>query len=110
MSALTIHLSSWLPRRPASLALILLLLAGCTQVKPGPEPPAEERHDDLYARVDLDELLNFGASLSGKSASERAEKEHTMCDDLRVAGGPDVLSKSAAPSQAETKHKATEPA
>jgi hypothetical protein len=33
-----------------------------------------------------------------------------MCDDPRVAGGPDVLSMSAAPSQAETKHKATKPA
>jgi hypothetical protein len=27
-------------------------------------------------------------------------KEHRKCDDPRVAGGPDVLSKSAAPSQA----------
>ena len=31
-----------------------------------------------------------------------------MCDDPRVAGGPDVLSESAALSQAETKHEATE--
>jgi hypothetical protein len=33
-----------------------------------------------------------------------------MRDDRRVAGGPDVLSKSGASSQAETKHKASEPA
>jgi putative component of membrane protein insertase Oxa1/YidC/SpoIIIJ protein YidD len=39
-----------------------------------------------------------------------AWKERTMRDDPRVAGGLDVLSKSAASSQAETKHKATEPA
>ena len=31
-----------------------------------------------------------------------------MCDDTRIAGGPDILSKSA--QWAETKHKATEPA
>jgi hypothetical protein len=37
-------------------------------------------------------------------------KEHRKCDDPREAGGPDVLSKSAAPSQAETKHKGTDPA
>jgi hypothetical protein len=32
-------------------------------------------------------------------------REHKKCDGLRVAGGPDVLSKSAVPSQAEIKHK-----
>jgi hypothetical protein len=39
-----------------------------------------------------------------------SSKEHRKCDDPREAGGPDVLSKSAAPSQAETKHKGTDPA
>lgn len=90
MSALTIHLSSWLPRRPASLAMILLLLAGCTQVKPGPEQPVEERHDDLYARADLDELLSFGASLSGKSASERAEVCRVLLKRQKEASGAGI--------------------
>ena len=43
------------------------------------------------------------------SAEEHMESE-ARCDKPRVAGGPDVLSESAALSQAETKCKAAEPA
>ncbi len=70
--------------------MILLLLAGCTQVKPGPEQPVEERHDDLYARADLDELLSFGASLSGKSASERAEVCRVLLKRQKEASGAGI--------------------
>jgi len=48
--------------------------------------------------------------INTKPEHSASMKEHRMCDDPREAGGPDVLSKSAAPSQAETKHKGADPA
>jgi len=61
--------------------------------------------------IEFDEEENYYYCVNIlKSGGHSTLKEHRMCDDPRVAGGPDVLSKSAAPSQAETKHKATEPA
>jgi len=73
--------------------------------------------EDLQCEVGDAEVLTtalvaaryFGGNFTQAQAL-LSEKEHRKCDAPRVAGGPDVLSKSAAPSQAETKHKATEPA
>ena len=90
MDSLPIPRPSWLPKNPISLALILLLLAGCAEVKPGPEQPAEQPREDPYARTDLEELLDFGASLGGNTASERAEVCKTLVNRQKEAPGPGV--------------------
>jgi hypothetical protein len=86
-------------------------------------PNSISSNDNLFDPTATDPALGGGWSLSGIGLHDivtnldydlfnifDTSKEHRKCDDPRVAGGPDVLSKSAAPSQAETKHKGTEPA
>ncbi len=90
MSAWLVHLPSWLPRGPTRLTLILLLLAGCAQIKTGPERPAKGQIDDSYARTDLDELLNFGVYLGSKNTSKRAEVCRALLDRQKTAPGTGI--------------------
>ena len=73
------------------MALLLVLMAGCAPVKPVQEQPTEERHDDPYARSDLDELLDFGASLGGKTSSARSEVCRALLKRQKEAPGAGVL-------------------
>ena len=90
MNTLAHILSSWLRRRPVSLALALVLLAGCAQVQPEPDQPKEPPPDDPYARSDLDGLLEFGADLGGKTAAERAEVCRALLSQQKEAPGVGV--------------------
>lgn len=78
------------PIRPTCLALILLLIAGCAQVPPDQGQPVEKPQEDAYARSDLDELLDFGASLGGKTAPARAEVCRALLNRQREAPGTGV--------------------
>jgi hypothetical protein len=55
--------------RNISLALSLLLLAGCAQLYSG----YSDRYNDPYAQSDFDELLGFGANMAGIPPSSRAK-------------------------------------
>ena len=74
-----------------AVALALLMLAGCANVKPDlPEPTSVAHHDDPYARSDLDELLGFGADLDGKTPSDRAEVCRVLLKRQKEASSPGV--------------------
>ena len=73
------------------VALALSMLAGCSGIKPDePGQPPVVRHEDPYARSDLDELLGFGADLDGATPSDRAEVCRTLLKRQRDASSPDV--------------------
>ena len=74
-----------------SAALALSVLAGCTGIKPDvPVQTPMVRHDDPYARSDLDELLGFGADLDGATPSDRTEVCRTLLKRQRDASSPEV--------------------
>jgi hypothetical protein len=58
--------------RNTSLALSLLLLAGCAQYNPGWNNYSNP-YNDPYSQSDFDELLAFGANMAKISSSSRAE-------------------------------------
>jgi hypothetical protein len=90
MDTLPIALPFRFPKGPTCLALILLLMAGCAQVKPDQGQPGEKRPEDAYARSDLDELLDFGASLGSKPAPARAEVCRALLNRQREVPGTGV--------------------
>lgn len=66
---MTIH-KVLMAKRLLGLSLILLLLAGCANLR---GKPSGDRSGDAYAQVDLDGLLGFGADFAGKTGAARAE-------------------------------------
>jgi len=90
MDALPIALPFWHPKTPTCLALILLLMTGCTQVKPDQGQPVEKSQEDFYALSDLNELLDFGTSLGGKTVPARAEVCRALLNRQREAPGTGV--------------------
>jgi len=63
--------------RKISLALSLLLLAGCAEFTSGWNGDSG-RHVDLYAKSDFDELLAFGANMANISPSSRTKVCSTL--------------------------------
>lgn len=68
---------SLLSIRNISLALSLLLLAGCAEFNSGWNS-YPERYNGPYAQTDFDELLRFGANMAIISSSSRAKVCHTL--------------------------------
>ena len=68
---------SLLPMRIISLALSLLLLAGCAEFTAGWNGQPDHYYDS-YAQSDFDELLGFGANMAKMPPSSRAEVCHTL--------------------------------
>jgi hypothetical protein len=68
---------SILPMRIISLALSLLLLAGCAEFNSGWNGQSDHYYDS-YAQSDFDELLDFGANMAKISSSSRAEVCRTL--------------------------------
>jgi hypothetical protein len=71
--------------KPIPLCLAFLLLTGCAQTKPEPEPPPQPTVVDSISRVDLDELLSFGADMVGKTSAERAKACQTLLSRQKEA-------------------------
>jgi len=73
--------------KPIPLCVVFLLLIGCTQIKPEaePEPPSQPTVVDPIARVDIDELLSFGADMVGKTSAERAVACRTLLSRRKEA-------------------------
>ena len=69
------HLLS--PMRNISLALSLLLLAGCAQLTTGGDA-GSNRYNDPYTQSDFDELLTFGANMAKLPPASRAETCRTL--------------------------------
>ena len=65
------------PVRNISLALSLLLLAGCAQFNPGGDADSD-RYVDPYTQSDFDELLTFGANMAKIPPASRAEVCRTL--------------------------------
>jgi hypothetical protein len=77
---------SILPMRIISLALSLLLLAGCAEFNSGwYEQP--DHYYDSYAQSDFDELLDFGANMAKISSSSRAEICRTLLKRQKNSSG-----------------------
>lgn len=84
-------LLSLLPMRNISLALSLLLLAGCAQTNPGLDSRGgTARYNEPYAQSDFDELLAFGANMAKISPSSRAEVCRTLLKRQKAPPGTGV--------------------
>lgn len=85
---MTLLMLSFRSMRFMSLALALLLMAGCAWFKSGAQDSASDSHKDPYAQSDFDELLGFGADMAVLPAVSRTE----LCRSLlnRQAPGPGV--------------------
>lgn len=76
--------------RNTSLALSLLLLAGCAHYNAGYKERVVERYPDAYAQSDFDELLGFGAGMAGMPASSRTETCRSLLKRQKDTPDPGV--------------------
>jgi hypothetical protein len=77
---------SFLFIRNISLALSLLLLAGCAQLYSG----YSERYNDPYAQSDFDELLGFGANMAEIPPSSRTKICRTLLKRQKDSHGAGI--------------------
>jgi hypothetical protein len=75
--------------RNISLALSLLLLAGCAEFNSGLYGYSE-RYNDPYAQSDFDELLGFGANMAKIPPSSRAKICHTLLKSQKDSPGAGI--------------------
>jgi len=75
--------------RNISLALSLLLLAGCADLNTGWYGHSD-RYDDPYVQSDFDELLTFGANMANIPPSSRAKVCRTLLKRQRDSRGAGI--------------------
>ena len=73
-----------------TLALCLLLLAGCAQLNSRWDGNSHP-YDDPYAQSDFDELLAFGANLANIPPSSRAKVCRTLLTHKKGTSGTGIL-------------------
>ncbi|MDD5580017.1 MAG: hypothetical protein PHY16_12150 [Methylobacter sp.] len=75
--------------RSVSLALSLLLLAGCAHLNSGWDGYSNS-YNDPYAQSEFDELLGFGANMAQISPSSRAEVCRTLLKRQKNSRGAGI--------------------
>ena len=84
-------LLSLLSMRKISLALSLLLLAGCAHNSPSLDELGDTGlHNEPYVQSDFDELLAFGANMAKMSSSSRVEMCRTLVKRQKNSPGAGV--------------------
>lgn len=73
-----------------SLALSILLLAGCAEFNAGWNGYSAPSYNDPYAQSDFDELLAFGANMSKISSSARTDVCRTLLKRQKNPPGPGI--------------------
>lgn len=70
--------------------LFVLVLSGCSQMRPGWGSRWSRQGSDIYSSADIDDLLRFGSAFARKSASARAEECKHLLRRLKDSPGPGV--------------------
>jgi hypothetical protein len=83
-------MQSLLSIRNTSLALSILLLAGCAEFNAGWNGHSAPSYNDPYAQSDFDELLAFGANMSKISSSARTDICRILLKRQKNPPGPGI--------------------